>query len=113
MTLRGPKRAVWPNGEYTSGVVIRILLLFVLWIFYGMIPHQLGVSALWIVTAILVAYAVLNFSKGPALMGWLMLIAAALNTLLFAVRSDVNWVLNMVVILCIFALLLFDVVLAK
>jgi hypothetical protein len=116
MGLRGPNKVEWPRGDYAGSILFRFLLLFALWGFYGMIDNALPLSALLFVTAILAVYAFVLFGRGNALMGWLMVAAAGLNTLLIPLLAAANqqnkfgFSVTGLPIIIIFAILLFDIV---
>lgn len=93
--------------DYAGGVTFRIFLLLGLWFFYGMVPHRLPLESLWLLTATLIIYAAyLGHRKDHFMMG-LIILAAALNTLLIPYLSPG---FNLLLTLLITVILFFDIV---
>lgn len=113
---RQVKTKQWYRGGYAPNVIIRFLLLFVLWVFYGLIPHQLDSIWLFLVTGIMVAHSVELYRNNAKLMFPLMIVAAFLNTMLiFLLPMDAQsmYPLTLPPILLIYLILLIDIVLFR
>jgi hypothetical protein len=90
--------------EYSPGIVFRFCLMFALWLFYNIVPYVLPFQALFIVTGLMVAYALQLFKQKTQFMGYLMLLAALFNTL---IALQINAALLFILV---FVILLFDIV---
>lgn len=79
-----------------------------LWIFYALVPHELPTWTLHVYTGLLLWYAFHCFRHGYSLNGWVIIVAAMLNSLLAPMlAADMN---TLWIIVVIFFLLLWDVV---
>jgi hypothetical protein len=95
--------------EYSPGIVFRFCLMFALWIFYNIVPYTLPRSSLFVVTGLMVAYALQLFKIRKALMAWLMLVAALSNTII-ALTPGETATPPVILFVIVFVILLFDIV---
>jgi|GEM_PF-2478675 len=93
--------------DYSTGVMSRLIFMFALWIWYGLVPYYIPLSTLWIVTVIFVAAAIDRFRHGKRVLAGVHVIAAALNSFLI---SYVNPELNLYICLIITTIIIYDVV---
>ena len=90
--------------EYSPGIVLRFALMIGLWFFYNIVPYVLPFQSLFVVTGLMVAYALQLFKQKTYFIGYAMLFAALFNTL---IALQINQGLFFVLI---FVILLLDVV---
>ena len=102
MTRVGP----WCR-DFSSGVTLRVILMIVLWIWYGLTPYTIPLESLWVVTAIMLVYSLYLLLQGHKVLGGSMILAAALNASLIPYASAD---LNMITTLAITAILIYDVI---
>ena len=93
----------WCLGEFTHGVIFRFFLLFVLWLWYSVVPHKLPFGTLWVATGLFLVYDIWLFTKGQNLLGAVMAVPVVLNALL---AMGIN---PFFFILVVFACLILDI----
>ncbi len=99
--------ARWGRGEYGTSTILRFTLLISLWILYGLIPYYLPLESLFLISAALLAYAILLWRRGETFFSAVIFTAFVLNNVLVLYLGPG---FNLFLTIIITALLVFEII---